>query len=547
MVASSCRRGAIVAAVIAVVAAAISGPWRGQPLRTREPSSWPRQRQQTDGGVAQPILFDISERWSVLVDDAALDDEVLSATWEVLQASLKQGGWEAHGLMGHVAPIAAAECARMEITDKLRLHAAAFARCAAPSTASCRYLTNGFADSALPASAAHEPQPGLVALAFLHEQWAANWAGEVAFSEDRQGRRSHPEGGGLAFLPRPGRALLFDAEATYRWNPPTRYAQQARMLKQQPARRLSFPAESGVAHLLEIVFACEQPIPPTSPPRPPPPTPLPPRLPLGHLRGGERWTPLRTGGARLAFSGSEQLLLFDRAWSEEAHARLVERSKAAIWAPRRRERSDGSSSRYHDAIPLGSFEDATAIFDELRLSSIISTSLGCDHLALGRGYWNIQSFVDMNEPHQDADEVNLAAEAVTALVYPHARWEPEWAGHTVFLTPGLDDVLFQAAPLPRRLVLFSGTIPHFARPATHAAHPFVEAHAATSAAHGADAATSSTDWARTHARVSLAFKLTCERRSEPAQRPAAPHVGSCGSRCSSEAMGEATSFLLPQR
>ena len=131
-------------------------------------------------------------------------------------------------------------------------------------------------------------------------------------------------------------------------------------------------------------------------------------------------------------------------------------------------------------------------------------------------------------------------------VYPHARWEPEWAGHTVFLTPALDDVLYQAAPLPRRLLLFSGTIPHFARPATHAARPFAAQAAASPVASADEAVEADAHWARAHARVSLAFKLTCERSAERAQR-SSPRRGACGSRCSSEAMGEATSFLLQGR
>ena len=493
-----------------------------------------------DSSEQHPTIFEISERWRVLVDNRALDAATLAATWDLLQASLKQSGWEAVGSMGHVAPISEAGCAQLEIVGRLRGHAAAFPRCAAPRIASCRYLTIGFADAVPPAASGQHP--GLVALASLHEQWAANWAGEIAFVEDSQGRQSHPHGGALAFLPRPGRALLFDAEAPFSRHPPTRYAQPER--RQQQPGRLSFPAESGVAHLLEVSFACEAPAASAAPPRPPPP-PAPSVLPPGHLRGGERWAPLRSGGARLAYSASEHLLLFDRAWPAEAQERLTALAKGAIWSPRRRERSDGSSLRYHDAIPL-SFEGANAIFDELRLARLVKDALECDSLALDRSYWNVQSYVDMNEPHQDANEVEPAAEAVTALVYPHARWEPEWAGHTVFLTPALDDVLYQAAPLPRRLLLFSGTIPHFARPATHAARPFAAQAAASPVASADEAVEADAHWARAHARVSLAFKLTCERSAERAQR-SSPRRGACGSRSSSEAMGEATSFLLPRR
>ena len=452
-----------------------------------------------------PVIFEISEKSSVLVDDTAMDTELLSETWQLLQASLKQSGWSARDLMGRSAEIPSAACNQLQIVAKMRGHVdhGAFPQCHAPRTSSCRYLLAGFAD-AVPVTHNATDDGGLIAYISLHEQWASNWGGEVAFSESGRGSRLHPRGGALTFLPRPGRALLFDAGAPHAWHLPTRHAQPVD-LRARPAP-LAFPAETGVAELLQIAFVCEKQH--TDVPH------LLPRMPPGHLRGGMHWTPLPSGGANLAYGAHERLMLFDQAWPESAQRWLSELATQAteLRSERRRERSDRRSLRYHDAIPL-TLEGANDVFYQLQLAALINASLGCHALQLQRAYWNLQSFVDMNEPHQDADEVTQGAEAFTALLYPHARWYTSWLGHTVFLTPDLGDILYQAAPLPRRLLLFSGTIPHFARPATRSADPFRN-EASESA--GIDEAVNATGAHQPAAssslsRLSLAFKLTCER------------------------------------
>ena len=237
-------------------------------------------------------------------------------------------------------------------------------------------------------------------------------------------------------------------------------------------------------------------------------------------------------GRAATYGPSEQVLLFDNAWDEAAQRWLSALGRRALDAPRRRERADSLSVRYHDAVHLD-FDGASAIYKRLRIGRLLQRGYGCTEARLVRAYWNMQTFLDMNEPHQDADAIDPAAESVTALLYPHDTWHDEWAGHTVFLTPALDDVLYAAAPLPRRLLLFSATIPHFGAKASSGARPFGSAAASEENA----------QWADAHARVSLAFKLSC-MRDDAASTAAMPRPGACGIDCSSGRMGEATSYHI---
>jgi SM-20-related protein len=62
----------------------------------------------------------------------------------------------------------------------------------------------------------------------------------------------------------------------------------------------------------------------------------------------------------------------------------------------------------------------------------------------------------------------------TALYYPHAVWDPNWGGETLFFnddalstdlqTRSRAEVMACVYPRPKRLVVFSGSIPHVARP-----------------------------------------------------------------------------------
>lgn len=54
-------------------------------------------------------------------------------------------------------------------------------------------------------------------------------------------------------------------------------------------------------------------------------------------------------------------------------------------------------------------------------------------------------------------------EHVTAIYYPDLAWSPHDAGETLFYDDHERDVIKAVTPLPNRMVLFSGVIPHVAR------------------------------------------------------------------------------------
>jgi SM-20-related protein len=53
---------------------------------------------------------------------------------------------------------------------------------------------------------------------------------------------------------------------------------------------------------------------------------------------------------------------------------------------------------------------------------------------------------------------------MTAIYYPHPSWDPNFAGETLLFNPAGDEILAAIYPRPNRLAVFSGTIPHVARP-----------------------------------------------------------------------------------
>lgn len=53
---------------------------------------------------------------------------------------------------------------------------------------------------------------------------------------------------------------------------------------------------------------------------------------------------------------------------------------------------------------------------------------------------------------------------LTAIYYPTLSWQPSFAGETLFFNPDGTDITAAVYPKPNRLVVFSGTTPHVARP-----------------------------------------------------------------------------------
>lgn len=78
---------------------------------------------------------------------------------------------------------------------------------------------------------------------------------------------------------------------------------------------------------------------------------------------------------------------------------------------------------------------------------------------LYRCYANAQSYGSDGTIHTDSNAPN----SYTAVYYPHAAWEPNWAGETVLFNDARDDIVASVYPRPNRLLVFLGNIPHAAR------------------------------------------------------------------------------------
>lgn len=81
---------------------------------------------------------------------------------------------------------------------------------------------------------------------------------------------------------------------------------------------------------------------------------------------------------------------------------------------------------------------------------------------LVRCYANGHHYGNDGALHTDAFERNN----YTTIYYPHEKWEPDWAGETVFFSafePDRAEIIGAVYPKPNRLLTFPGNIPHVAR------------------------------------------------------------------------------------
>jgi hypothetical protein len=74
-------------------------------------------------------------------------------------------------------------------------------------------------------------------------------------------------------------------------------------------------------------------------------------------------------------------------------------------------------------------------------------------------YANANRTGDADEVHKDGDEPGYP----TAILYANPRWEPEWAGETVFYNETRDEFVRSVYPRPGRIAIFDGRIWHNAR------------------------------------------------------------------------------------
>ena len=79
---------------------------------------------------------------------------------------------------------------------------------------------------------------------------------------------------------------------------------------------------------------------------------------------------------------------------------------------------------------------------------------------LTRCYANGYPFGSEGGLHMDS---NIPSHC-TVIYYPHQAWHPNFGGETLFFNAAGDEIIAAVYPRPNRLVVFSGTIPHVARP-----------------------------------------------------------------------------------
>lgn len=454
----------------------------------------------------------------VVVHDGVLNESALRAAQLAVDELLVHESRPATVLEDseeRVAVVPPGTCASLVVTAWAN-GAARRQFCRSPELGACEVLRSTFlSHSWLERLADNTTQA--IALVPLHTQWAANWGGELQVLEDDQSSSASLDT--LSFLPLPGRAFLFDAGLLHARLPPTRHAQpdgrKAEYLAYQPARgvalalRLRFRCQGGVLASPATVadrgdieeaaavrsWSCDDfgaCVVVSAQPRP--------RRGAWGTDEGATWSvPRREWGGdasvrSLRYGAAEAVHVVDGAWGERLHARLVARLLARLRGAQLNseyatEQSLAPNARVHE-LGAAAGEAVASLLGVREWAARLGLGSQC---AVRRAYVNLQGHADADEPHQDShdavDERGVAS--WTAIVYPHDAWRPEWAGGSALLAPDLHDAPWHVPPLPRRLLLFSSSVPHFARAATVAARPFAAPHQAL------------------HLRLSLVLKLAC--------------------------------------
>tara|TARA_B100001094_G_scaffold207200_1_gene201093 strand:+ start:1575 stop:2228 length:654 start_codon:yes stop_codon:yes gene_type:complete len=72
-----------------------------------------------------------------------------------------------------------------------------------------------------------------------------------------------------------------------------------------------------------------------------------------------------------------------------------------------------------------------------------------------RSYINLGITSDVNTVHNDNKTDNK-----TVLYYANTKWDPSWGGQTIFLDRNAKDIIKTVTPVPGRIVIFDGRMPH---------------------------------------------------------------------------------------
>lgn len=94
----------------------------------------------------------------------------------------------------------------------------------------------------------------------------------------------------------------------------------------------------------------------------------------------------------------------------------------------------------------------------IALWKLICDQVVGDHVPV-RVYANGHTFGGDGHMHTDSAQPDY----FTTIYYAHPQWEANWGGETVFFDQGGRDVIRSVFPIPGRLAVFPGDIPHAAR------------------------------------------------------------------------------------
>lgn len=108
------------------------------------------------------------------------------------------------------------------------------------------------------------------------------------------------------------------------------------------------------------------------------------------------------------------------------------------------------------------------IFSEDRIG-VISNYIPQDTFYHWRSYINLGIHSDNHKIHVDDFKVG---DGITLLYYANRNWDRDWGGETLFYDDERKEILYTSSFIPGRLIIFSSTIPHCAKPQQFNAPPY---------------------------------------------------------------------------
>lgn len=108
------------------------------------------------------------------------------------------------------------------------------------------------------------------------------------------------------------------------------------------------------------------------------------------------------------------------------------------------------------------------IFSGERLS-ILTKYIPQDNFYHWRSYINLGIHSDIHKIHVDDFKIG---DGITLLYYLNRNWDCDWGGETIFYDDKRENIKYVSKFVPGRLILFSSTIPHSAKPQHFNAPPY---------------------------------------------------------------------------